>query len=175
MSERVGIRPAATSSSRLRFLQIDIPVAGARCPSSSWRWAGRPGGRQRTPGLAVLTRRQVQERLSHERSFPTLLPITGQRRRVREGDGGSFRFNVCRAYSAFPGPNQGRARAACPAGRPASVNCQRGAWRNSTLCFPKLIVRLRPDVRYTDRTGACLVGPSAFAAAAPFETITSPR
>ena len=74
----------------------------------------------------------------------------------------------------FPGTQPGKGTRGMPS-RPASVNCQRGAWRNSTLCFPKLIVRLRPDVRYTDRTGACLVGPSAFAAAAPFETITSPR
>lgn len=85
-----------------------------------------------------------------------------------------FPLQCTQGVLGFLGTQPGKGTRGMPS-RPASVNCQRGAWRNSTLCFPKLIVRLRPDVRYTDRTGACVVGPSAFAAAAPFEPITSPH
>lgn len=42
-------------------------------------------------------------------------------------------------------------------------------------CLPKCNRRLRPEVRYTERTGFCVVRPSQLAAPPPFGTIVSPH
>ncbi len=80
-----------------------------------------------------------------------------------------------RRSSTSSGPSHARARMTAPAFPRGAASCQRGAWRNSTVRPPKRSFRLRPEVRWTSRTGFWVVSPSWFAAAPPQGTMVSPH